>query len=155
MSIITKASGIMGIVPENDLILLQKVHVGKAGVNYLFKVDNPHLEVGNAYDFNFQIDRRKALKVSYTEDGHGEFALFGHYKNTTRKITEGTFRYLLHKDAIKLMLRVPLTDKVDIEFIEQASFEFIVKGLEESEPLSYLGVEVKPLSSVLGTPSGE
>lgn len=148
MSIITTASGIMGFSEENSLRMLDKVPVGATGINYLFSVVNPTMEVGMAYDFNFVIDRRKAQKVSFTEDGRGEFALFGHYKGESRIITEGQFRYLLHRDNIKLLLRVPLTDKVDFEYLAKASFELVVKGLTQSETLIYTGTDTRTMDSL-------
>lgn len=138
----------MGIALENSLIEVEKVSIGSKGVNYLFKVVNPKLEVGKVYDFSFNIDRRKAQTVSFIEEGYGEFALFGRYKNTTRIISEGTFKYLQHKENISLLLRIVITDKVDFEFLEKASFELVVKGLEQSEPLTYLGTKVSKANIV-------
>lgn len=152
MGIIKTASDIMGVLPENTLTLIDKVHVGKTGVNYLFKLTNPKLEVGKVYDFNFNIDRRKALRVSFTEEGNGEFALFGTYKNDKRIVSEGFYKYLLHQDNISLVLRIVITDKVDFEFLDKALFEVVVRGLDISEPLTYTGTDIRDANIVFGEP---
>lgn len=139
-----------GLQVENILRPLQEVPVGLKGKNLMYAIDNPSMEHGYVYDYNFMIDRKRAERVSYEEDGEGEFALFGHYKNTTRIIVEGRFKYRLHQDHIKLMIRIPIDDKIDLEFMKNARFEIIMKGFEKSEKVSYLGTTKRTIESIKG-----
>lgn len=139
MSILTTAQEHMQLNPPNKLVKVSEVPLGKDGVNHLFRLVDPDLQLGWDYDFTFLINRKRSTDISFTEDGYGEFALFGKYKNTTRTISNGFFQYRKYQEDIKLTLRIGMTYAVDLDFLKEAQFDFIVKGLTTSEPLIYTG----------------
>ena len=140
-----------GIQVTNILKPLQEVRVGKNGKNLMFSIVSPNFEYGKVYDFRLQIDRRHAERVSYVEDGEVEFAIFGHYKNTTRKIIEGRLVYRLTREVLTAIVRFPMGERfIDDEFLKKARMEIIFKGFEVGEQVSFLGTSVRPIEEIMG-----
>lgn len=131
----------MNIQTTNILTKPNVVRVGSKMdlTNYIFTLSNPNLIQGMTYDFTFNIDRLRSNSINTREVNEGDFVLQGTYKDTTRTITKGEFGYLKLKDNVSLVLRVVITDKVDIEFLEKSTFVLMIRGLKEDEKLSFIG----------------
>lgn len=145
----------LGFSLFNTLTLMTKVSVGKKGLNYVFAVNNPSMTIGHVYDFVFILDRRKAEEVSLGYNGEGEFSLFGHYKSDHKQLCTGWFKYKQERSQQELPLRVVFNKAIDPEYIKNAKFELIVKGLTVSEPIVYSRTEKHTINEVLGTTGGK